>query len=163
MRSPLVATCLLSSLACLACGPELPDVPAVDYTDDRELDDMAELPARELSWRTPIDEVLLGEVPDDLVDGATIFAIVSSEHVARPDELLCSDCHFAGADIGYRPDIAEGEVGTPIDPHEIVDGRSWAGGHGWAARFIALDDHAVTTKPAYLRAVFDCWRTDGER
>lgn len=142
-----------------ACG-EPPERLELEY-EQLDPERPAALLGMELSWLTPITEPTLGELPDGLVEGATLRDIVSSRHLARPDGFLCSECHYRDSEDPYRPDIEQGSD-EEIDPFEVIDGRAWRGDIGWAARFMALDDDAHYTKPAYLRAVFSAWRADGE-
>ncbi len=113
-----------------------------------------------LDWTTTITVDTLGPQPDPTIAGDSIAAIVNSQASGRPDDLMCSACHYADATIPYRPAIERFDV-TGFSPTDIVDGRSWAGPDGWAEVFVDLDGQDSVHKPAVLRQMFFKWTDDG--
>lgn len=111
-----------------------------------------------LTWTSAITPENVGAEPDPRAAGATLDDAINNRVSPRPDGKLCVECHYAGGDIPYRP-----APGAVIGPDSVVDGRSWSGPEGWAARFITLDENAHIEKPAYVRAVFAKWLADGAR
>lgn len=141
--------------ALLACGG-----PAYEYPDTLAPQAPVALAPRALTWTTPITAETLGEVPDPLAEGKNLLDIVSSRDIVRPDGKFCSECHYEGSEVPYRPAIAQ-YADDLIGPYDEVDGRTWDGAGGWAERFAALDEHAHFEKPAYIRALFAKWLDDG--
>jgi len=109
-----------------------------------------------LTWTSPITAENIGADPDPRAAGATLHDAINNLVSPRPDGKYCAECHYPGGEVPYRPD-PDAEIG----PTSLVDGRTWAGPGGWAERFIALDENAHFTKPAYVRAVFVKWLADG--
>lgn len=156
-------TALLLSLSAVfatnACAPTV-------YEDTSGA--LAEAPralaAPRLGFTSIIDARTLGEEPDPLIAGTSLYEIVSSRVTVRTDGKGCSDCHYAGAEAPYRPAITQGSD-RAISPSEIVDGRTFGGADGWAARFIAHDEaHASSpesVKPLALRRALQKWLDDG--
>ncbi|MCB9675726.1 MAG: hypothetical protein H6737_11450 [Alphaproteobacteria bacterium] len=114
-----------------------------------------------LDWTTTIETVTLGKDPEAFIQNDTIDAIINSRVSGRPDDLLCSDCHYAGASIGYRPAIERGDTTTSFGPNDVIDGRSWSGPDGWAQVFVELGPNADIHKPDYVRQMFFKWVDDG--
>lgn len=114
-----------------------------------------------VTWTGPLDEATLGVLPDPALRG-TLGDIVASRVSGRPDGLLCSECHYRGGPVPYRPDVARGEASS-FAPDDLVDGRAWSGDGGWADRFRSLGPGAAVEKPAYLRALMHKWLEDGAR
>lgn len=113
-----------------------------------------------LSWDAVMSEENLGTVADPNVAGRTIADVLNSRVTGRPDGLLCSDCHYSGGTIPYRPNVVRGAPST-FGPNDVIDGRPWAGPDGWAERFVATGPGSSAPKPGYLRSVFFKWNDDG--
>jgi len=112
-----------------------------------------------LTWSTAPSRESLGVAPDPALLGA-LGQIVNSEVSGRPDDLLCSACHYTGGPYEYRPPVEQDAV-SAIGPDEVVDGASWAG--GWASAFLGHAPGEEYEKPAYLRAAWYKWLQDGAR
>jgi hypothetical protein len=114
-----------------------------------------------LHWDEPVSEANLGVPPDANVAGDLLGEVVNSRVTARPDGLMCSDCHFRDTDIAYRPEIDRGDRTTNYGPATLIDGKSWGAPGGWGDRFVTLGPEAEIHKPDYLRATFFKWKDDG--
>ncbi|MCA9569256.1 MAG: hypothetical protein KC656_15515 [Myxococcales bacterium] len=113
-----------------------------------------------LGWDVPIVAGNLGKDPESFIAGDTVGDIVNSVVPGRPDDLVCSACHFEGGPVAYRPAIAANAVSS-FGPDDLIDGRTWAEPFGWADRFAAAGPNAAFHKPDYLRQMFFKWKDDG--
>lgn len=134
--------------------PELREAMALFLAQERERVDP-------LGWDDVITAANLGVSPDANIAGDRLADVLNSRVSARPDGLMCADCHYAGAPIAYRPEIDRGDASTTFGPDTVLDGMSWAGPGGWADRFVAMGPDASVHKPDYLRAMFFKWKDDG--
>jgi hypothetical protein len=134
--------------------PELRDAFQVFLDQERER-------VEPIGWDDVITVGNLGTSPDANIAGDRIGEVINSRTTARPDGLMCADCHYAGAGITYRPEIERSDASTTFGPDDLIDGRSWAGPGGWADRFVALGPDSTTHKPDYLRSMFFKWKDDG--
>lgn len=111
--------------------------------------------ALDIDWQTPLEAAWLGPI-SPAVEGASLQEIVSGRVEARGEGRTCTACHFDGAPTGYRPEVEQYAL-VPVEPYEVVHGRTWAGNDGWAAVFVGLDDGAFVEKPAELRLAMALW------
>ena len=112
-----------------------------------------------LLWSAPISFRNLGYEPADALAGVSLDDIVNGRVVVRDDGATCNACHYEGGTIAYRPP-------EDVSPYAEIDGRSWAGQDGWAARFLTysvVDDEHIVVKPEPLRDALLTWRRAGER
>ncbi len=113
-----------------------------------------------LGWTDPVSEERIGVPPDPAIADRTLDDVINSRVSGRPDDLLCSACHYRDASIPYRPDI-EQDASSAFGPDTVVDGRTWAGAGGWAIVFTRLGGNGTFHKPDYLRATLFKWYDDG--
>lgn len=113
-----------------------------------------------LTWTDPVTIENSGVEPDPNIAGKSIDNVLNSRITGRPDDLLCSECHYQDGPIAYRPEIAQG-LPSAFGPDDVLDGRPWSGPTGWALRFCELGGNGNFHKPDYLRSTFFKWYDDG--
>lgn len=113
-----------------------------------------------LHWTDPVTRENVGGEPDPNIAGRSLDDVLNSRVTGRPDNLLCSECHYTDGPFPYRPEIAQGSQ-SAFGPDDLLDGRSWAGATGWAMVFAELGGNDTFHKPDYLRATFFKWYDDG--
>lgn len=95
------------------------------------------------------------------VDGKSIFRIVSSFAVGRPDGQLCSHCHFATSSRAYSPPVAQ-DSSAAITAGQVIGGLTWDQNGGWAERFTHQPtDTSFGSKPFILKQLLQTWLDDG--
>ena len=101
----------------------------------------------------------MGEAMVTAVSGQTLHWVVLGTFSGRNDGQLCSNCHYAGASNGYRPEVAQNGV-LNILPDTVVVGGTWQGGtESWSYKFLTAP-YAHTDE---LHAAVTRWREDLER
>lgn len=113
-----------------------------------------------LAWDDVIDADNLGTAPEAYILGDRIGDIVNSRVSGRPDDLMCSTCHYEGGPIAYRPPVAPNGV-SAFGPDDVLDGLTWGENGGWADVFSKLGPNDGFHKPDYLRSMFYKWKDDG--
>ncbi len=122
-----------------------------------------------LRWTTQITAQTLGQDADYLT-GKTLSDIVNSRTSGRPDGMLCNNCHFQNAGIGYKPPVMQsGQRGASqeITPSLVIPRNrrinySWNGsGSGGIVSFFENTLINGQSKPALLEAAFNKWLSDG--
>lgn len=111
-------------------------------------------------WSEPVHEDNAGGPPDPAIEGKSLDDVLNSRVSGRPDDLLCSVCHYEDGPYPYRPPIAQGATSS-FTPDTVLDGRPWSGANGWAMVFAELGGNETFHKPDYLRSVFFKWVDDG--
>lgn len=113
------------------------------------------LAAVELDWEMPLSSDVLGSLSPS-IEGSSLREIVSGQVEARGEGRTCTACHFDGTVTSYQPEVDQYSI-APVEPYDMVHGRTWAGNNGWAAVFVSLDENAFVEKPADLRLAMALW------
>ncbi len=120
----------------------------------------------QLTWTTQITSETLGETPASYVDGKTLSDIVNSRETGRPDNQLCSNCHYTTTSFKYKPPVDQGRrSGTEEITPTLVIPRDGRNSYTWnGSGSTPIVDHFVQStigKPEPLEAVFEKWLSDG--
>ena len=113
-----------------------------------------------LAWDDAVDAWSLGTAPQPYIAGDRIGDIVNSRVSGRPDDLMCSACHYEDGPLPYRPPVAANAV-SDFGPDDRIDGLTWGENGGWADVFAKLGPNGGFHKPDYLRSMFFKWKDDG--
>lgn len=117
-----------------------------------------------LTWTTPITAETLGEQPAPYLQNKTLSDIVNSRITGRPDNLMCSTCHFITNSNPYQPPASRSN--QEITPSLMIQsGKRSPAQYAWnGAGSSGIVSHFVQNpigKPPPLEAAFNKWLADG--